>query len=157
MSQARNTLGRFLRAVIFASLLAPSALVATSPAMQSRMMVVQVHDSSAGILEAFRTVGLAVGLSCQWLEFGKDRGLQCNPPESSEKFQGLVDVVDVKESRSIVISAFSSNVSTPHGELHPALEEALKNFRQVIAGNPAIAQVTECSAPNLSSCATPSD
>ena len=152
VSQPRSTFARFLRAAIVIALITPSALLATVAAAPSRMMVVHLHDSSAGILEAFRTVALAVGLTCQWLQFGKDRALQCNPPESSEKFRGLVDVVDVQETRSVVVSAFSSNVSTPHGELDPPVEEALRNFRQAITGNPAVSEVTECSAPDLNLC-----
>jgi len=155
MSQPRRTLATYLRAAIVLGLLAPAALLATVAAAPSRMMVVHLRDSSAGILEAFRTVALAVGLTCQWLQFGKDRALQCTPPDSSEKFQGLVDVVDVvdvQETRSVVVSAFSSNVSTPHGELDPPVDEALRNFRQAIMGNPAVSAVTECSAPDLNLC-----
>jgi hypothetical protein len=143
---------QILRAAIVIALLAPAALPATVAAAPSRMMVVHLRDSSAGILEAFRTVALAVGLSCQWLQFGKDGALQCSPVGSSEKFQGLVDVVDVQETHSVVVSAFSSNVSTPHGELARPLEEALGNFRQAMTGNPAVSQVTECSAPDLNLC-----
>jgi hypothetical protein len=116
------------------------------------MMIVHVRDSSEGILEAFRTVALAVGLSCQWLEFGMNRALQCTPADSSEKFRGLVDAVDVKETHAVVVSAFSSNVSTPQGELDPAVAEAVSNIRQAIAGNSHVSQVTECSAPNLTLC-----
>jgi len=152
MSPPRSMLTRFLRAAIVIALLTPAALLATVAAAPSTMMVVHLRDSSAGILEAFRTVALAVGLSCQWLQFGKDRALQCSPADSAEKFKGLVDVVDVQETRSVVVSAFSSNVSTTHGELDRPVEEALRNFRQAITGNPAVLAVTECSAPDLNLC-----
>jgi len=150
MSRSRSTLAKFLHAATVIGVLTPGALLATGAAAPSRMMVVHLRDSSAGILEAFRTVALAVGLSCQWLQFGRDRALQCSP--ASEKFQGLVDVVDVQETRSVVVSAFSSNVSTPHGELDPPVEDALRNFRQAVTGNPAVAEVAECSAPDLNLC-----
>ena len=150
--QPRRTLAKFLRAAIVLGLLAPAAVLATVAAAPFRMMVVHLHDSSAGILEAFRTMALAVGLTCQWLQFGKDRALQCSPAESSEKFKGLFDVVGVQETRSVVVSAFSSNVSTPHGELDPPMEEALRDFRQALTGNPAVSEITECSAPDLNLC-----
>jgi hypothetical protein len=92
-----------------------------------------------GILEIFQTAAVAAGLRCHrlgppLLDGWNNPGVQCKP--NADRNLGLVDAIDVRESKSVVISAFSSNVSTPHGELDPPVETALIGFRRIAWGQP---------------------
>ena len=141
MSGLENSTSRYIRAALVAALLMPGSILAVVAARQSRMMVIIVRDSSDDILETFRSAAIAAGLRCQWLHSVPERPaehayLQCSPPKA-DRYLGLVDVVEVGESK-VVISAFSSNVSTPHDELDPAVEAALTGFNHALAGNPKI-------------------
>jgi hypothetical protein len=69
------------------------------------MMVVHVRDSSDGILEMFRSAAVAAGLQCHQLglpllDGWKNPGVQCKP--NADRNLGLVNVFDVKESKSVV-------------------------------------------------------
>jgi hypothetical protein len=146
-----------IRAALLAALLMPGTLLAVAAARQSRIMVIHVRDSSDGILEMFRSAAVAAGLQCHQLgppllDYWKNPGVQCKP--NADRNLGLVDAFDVKESKSVVISAFSSNVSTPHGELDPAVEAALLGFRRALEGNPQILRIDECAAPDYEGCLT---
>jgi hypothetical protein len=59
--------------------------------------------------------------------------VQCKP--NADRNLGLVNAFDVKESKSVVISAFSSDLAAPHGELDPAVNAALLRFRRALEGN----------------------
>ena len=115
------------------------------------MVVVHVRDSSDGILETFQSAAEPAGLRCHRLFDGwKKAGVQCKP--NSDRNLGLVDVSDVKASKSVVVSAFSSNLISPQGELDPAVEAALSGFRRALEGNAQILGVDECAAPNYDGC-----
>jgi hypothetical protein len=64
------------------------------------MMVVHVRDSSDGILEMFRSAAVTAGLSCHRVEGEKYPDVQCVP--NADRNLGLVNVFDVKESKSVV-------------------------------------------------------
>jgi hypothetical protein len=139
-----------MRAALVATLIMPGTLLAVVPARQSRMMVIHVRDSSDRILETFQSAAIAAGLRCQWLHpEPTTKYLQCSP--NVDRYVGLVDVVEVGESK-VVISAFSRDVSMPHGELDPAVEAAITGFRRSLAGNANILRIDECSAPNYDPC-----
>jgi hypothetical protein len=150
MSGSENLTSHYIRVAIVTALLMPSTLLAVAPARQSRMMVVHVRDSSDGILETFRSTANAAGLRCHRLDGWKHPGVQCLP--NSGRDLGLLNALDVTESKSVVVSAFSSDVSAPHGELDPALEAALLGFRRALEGNPKIPRIDECAAPNYDGC-----
>jgi hypothetical protein len=138
-----------------AALLLPGVLLAVTAARQSRMMIVHVRDSSDGILEMFRSAAVAAGLQCHQLgppllDGWPNPGVQCKP--NADRNLGLVNAFDVKESKSVVISAFSSNVLSPHGELDPSVEAALSGFRRALKGNPKVLRIDECAAPNYDGC-----
>ena len=141
--------------LLAAVLIAPSELLATLPARQSRMMIVSLRELADRILETFRAASSAAGLECQSLQLGDDRAFQCRPSRSGQGFQGFVEAVEVKKHRALVISAYSSNLSTPHGELAPAVDLAMRNFRQEIERDPHVARATECVAPDFSACVLP--
>jgi hypothetical protein len=146
---------RCIRAAFVAALLLPGTLLAVTAARQSRMMVVHVRDSSDGILEMFRSAAIAAGLRCHrlgppLLDGWKNPGVQCKP--DADRNLGLVEVIDVMASRSVVVSAFSSNVTWPQGELDPAVEAALSGFRRALEGNAQILRIDECAAPNYDGC-----
>lgn len=142
---------RCIRAAFVVALLLPGTLLAVTAARQSRMVVVHVRDSSDGILETFQSAAVAAGLRCHRLFDGwKKAGVQCKP--NSDRNLGLVDASDVKENKSVVISAFSSNVVSPQGELDPAVEAALSGFRRALEGNAQILGIDECAAPNYDGC-----
>jgi hypothetical protein len=157
MSGLENSTFRYIRAALVATLMLPGTLLAVTAARQSRMMVVHVRDSSNGILETFQSAAVAAGLRCRRLgpprlDGWRNPGVQCLP--NSDRNLGLVDVLDVTESKSVVVSAFSSNVSTPRGELDPAVEAALVAFRHALDGNPQILRIDECAAPNYDGCSS---
>jgi hypothetical protein len=138
MSGLENSTFRCIRAALVAALMLPGTLLAVTAARQSRMMV-DLRDSSDGILEIFQTAAVAAGLRCHrlgppLLDGWNNPGVQCKP--NADRNLGLVDAIDVRESKSVVISAFSSNVSTPHGELDPPVETALIGFRRIAWGQP---------------------
>ncbi len=137
---------------LLVTLLIPGTLLAVLPARQSRILVIHLRDSSDGILEMFTSAAIAAGLQCRRLDGWKNPGIQCLPNGGGHL--GLVDAVDVTESKSVVISAFSSNVSTPHGELDPSVEAALIGFRRALDGNSKILRIDECAAPKYSGCLT---
>jgi hypothetical protein len=114
------------------------------------MMVVHVRDSWDGILETFRSAAVAAGLSCHRVEGEKYPDVQCVP--NADRNLGVIYAVDVTESRSVVVSAFSSNLATPHGELDPAVEAALEGFRRALKGNPKVLRIDECAAPDYDGC-----
>lgn len=147
----KNSPVRLIRNALVAALLMPGTLLAVLPARQSKMMIIIMRDSSDGILETFRSAAVSAGLQCQWLHPPGAAGkyLQCSP--NADRYLGLVDVVEVGK-KEVVISAFSSNVSTPHGELDPAVEAAITGFSRSLAGNPNILQVDECTAPDYDPC-----
>lgn len=150
MAGLENSASRCFRAALVAILLMPGTLLAVAPARQSRMMVVHVRDSSDGILETFRSAAVAAGLRCHRLDGWKHPGVQCLP--NAERNLGLLNALDVTESKRVVVSAFSNNLSAPHGELDPVLEAALLGFRRALEGNPKILRVDECAAPNYDGC-----
>lgn len=150
MPRLENLTSRCMRAALVATLIMPGTLLAVVPARQSRMMVIHVRDSSDRILETFQSAAIAAGLRCQWLHpEPTTKYLQCSP--NVDRYVGLVDVVEVGESK-VVISAFSRDVSMPHGELDPAVEAAITGFRRSLAGNANILRIDECSAPNYDPC-----
>lgn len=138
-----------------AVLIAPSELLATLPASQSRMMIVSLRNFEGGVLEAFRSASSAAGLHCQALLVGDDRAFQCRPSESAEGFQGFVEAVEVKKHRAVVVSAYSSNVTTPHGELAANVDLAMRKFREEIKQDPNVSRMTECVAPDYDACVLP--
>jgi hypothetical protein len=133
-----------------AALLLPGVLLAVTAARQSRMMIVHVRDSSDGILEMFRSVAVTAGLSCHRVEGEKYPDVQCVP--NADRNLGVIYAVDVTESRSVVVSAFSSNVTWPQGELDPAVEAALSGFRLALKGNSKVLRIDECAAPDYDGC-----
>jgi hypothetical protein len=139
-----------MRAALVAALLMPGTLLAVVAARQSRIMVIHVRDSSDGILETFRSAAVAAGLRCHLLEGEEHPDVQCLP--NSDRNLGVIYAVDVTESKSVVISAFSSDLSTPHGELDPPVEAALSGFRRALVGNPKILRIDECAAPDYAGC-----
>jgi hypothetical protein len=150
MSGFENSTSRCIRAALVAALLVPGTLLAVAAARQSRMVVIHVRDSSDGILDTFRSAAVAAGLRCHRLDEGKYSGVQCLP--NADRYLGLVNALDVTESKSVVISAFSSNVSTPHGELDPPVEAALSGFRRALEGTPKVLRIDECTAPDYAGC-----
>jgi hypothetical protein len=56
---------------------------------------------------------------------------------------------------AVAVSAYSSNVSTPHGELFPAVHSALENFRRAIANDSNVLRLEECAAPDYTACVLP--
>lgn len=157
MSGLENSTFRLIRAALAALVLVPGTLLAVTAARQSRMMVIHVRDSSDGILQAFQSAAVAAGLRCHrlgppLLDGWKTPGVQCKP--NSDRNLGLVDALDVTESKSVVISAFSSNASWPQGELDPAVEAALSGFRRALKSNSQILRIDECAAPNYDGCST---
>jgi hypothetical protein len=151
MSDLESSTFRCIRSALVAALFLPGTLLAAAPARQSRMMVVHLRDSPDGILEMFQSAAVAAGLRCHRLFDGwKKAGVQCLP--NADGNFGFVSARDVTESKSVVVSAFSSNVSTPNGELDPAMEAALLGFRRALEGNPKILRIDECAAPNYDGC-----
>jgi hypothetical protein len=73
---------------------------------------------------------------------------------NSDRNLGLVDVFDVTQSKSIVVSAFSSNASTPRHELDPAVDAALAAFRRALEGDQQILRIDERAAPNYDGCSS---
>ena len=67
---------------------------------------------------------------------------------------GLLEAVDIPEDKKLVVSAFSSNVSTPHGEVDTVIEQALENFVASLAGISEVEQVEQCIAPHWDRCST---
>jgi hypothetical protein len=155
MSGLENSAFRCIRAALAAALMLPGTLLAVTAARQSRILVVHVRDSSDGILETFQSAAVAAGLQCHRLgpplfDGWKNPGVQCKP--NADRNLGLVDAVDVKQSKSVVISAFSSNVTWPQGELDPAVAAALLGFRHALEGNPQILRIDACAAPDYDGC-----
>ena len=152
MSLVKNSTSRWFTAALIATLLIPSTILAVAPARQSRILIIHARDSSDGILELFRSAAIAAGLQCHRLEGWDNPGVQCLPTGGGHL--GLVNALDVTANKSVVISAFSSNVSTPHGELEPSVKAALVGFRRTLKGNPTILRIDECAAPTYSGCLT---
>jgi hypothetical protein len=112
-------------------------------------------NSGDGVLEAFRSASSAAGLSCRSLYVGDDRAFQRTPSGSDKGFQGFVEAVEVKRHHAVVVSAYSSNVTTPHGEFHPIVDLAMRNFRQAITQDPNVSRLAECVAPDYDACVPP--
>lgn len=136
-------------------LVSPTVVMADTAARQSRVMTVHVRDSAEAVLEAFRSASSAASLRCQSLRVRDGRAFQCTPGDAGRGFQGFAEAVEVKEQHVVFVSAYSSNVSTPHGELHPAVQLALENFRKAIASDPDVLRFEECVAPDYAACVLP--
>jgi hypothetical protein len=117
-------------------------------ARQSRILVVHVRTSGSPILEEFRVAATSAGLNCRSDSLGAYPRVACYPRATSKDFRGSLEAVDVIESKKVVISAYSNDVFTPHGELDPAIEKALKEFKKVISGQQDVESVEDCVAPN---------
>lgn len=141
--------------LLAAAVIAPREILATVAAAQSRIMTVYLRSSADTVLEALRSAGSAAGLSCQSLHVGDDRAFQCTPSGSDEGFQGFLEAVEVRKYHAVVVSAYSSNVTTPHGELHPLVDLAMSNFRQAIIQDPNVSRLVECVAPDYNACVLP--
>lgn len=135
-----------------AALASPAELLADMPAKRSRVLTVYARESAHTILEAFRSASSAAGLRCQSLRVGNGAAVQCTPDDVGKGFQGFAEAVEVKKTHTVFVSAYSSNVSTPHGELLPAVESALENFRRAIANDPNVLRFEECAAPHYDAC-----
>jgi hypothetical protein len=147
---------RWMCAMLTGAMLAsPTELLADMPARQSRVLTVYVRDSTEAILEAFRSASLAAALRCQTLRVGDGAGVQCTPSDAGRGFQGFAEAVEVKKHHAVFVSAYSSNVSTPHGELLPAVGLALESFRRAIANDPNVLRLKECAAPDYDDCTLP--
>jgi hypothetical protein len=157
MSGLQNSTFRCVRAALVVALMLPGTLLAVTAARQSRMMVVHVRDSSDSILDTFRFVAVAAGLGCHTVAGEKHPDIQCVP--SADGNLGIVyavDVyaVDVTERKQVVVSAFSSNLVSPQGELDLSVAAALLVFRRALEGNPNIVRIDECMAPNHEGCSS---
>jgi hypothetical protein len=59
-----------------------------------------------------------------------------------------------RERKQVVVSAFSSNLVSPQGELDLSVAAALLVFRRALEGNPNIVRIDECMAPNHEGCSS---
>ena len=156
MAQMASRGTRWLSAALATAVLAcPRALLADLPARQSRIMTVYVRDSVDSVLEAFWHASSVAALRCQSLPVGDGMAIQCTPSDAGKEFQGFAEAVEVKRHHAVAVSAYSSNVSTPHGELFPAVQSALENFRRAIANDPNVLRFEECAAPDYQPCELP--
>ena len=142
-------------ALASAVLVSPSALLADLPAKQSRVITVYVRDSMDGVLESFLHASSVAGLRCQSLRIGDEAAVQCTPRDAGKEFQGFAEAVEVRKHHAVAVSAYSSNVSTPHGELLPGVQSALENFRRAIANDSSVLRLEECAAPDYKACVLP--
>ena len=146
MGKTASRCTRWLYAVLASAVLAcPSPLLADLPAKQSRIITVCVRDSVDGVL----------ALRCQSLRGGDGAAVQCTPSDAGKEFRGFAEAVEVNKHHAVAVSAYSSNVSTPHGELFSAVQQALENFRRAIANDPNVLRVEECAAPDYKPCVLP--
>jgi len=156
MGKTASRCTRWLYAVLASAVLAcPSPLLADLPAKQSRIITVCVRDSVDGVLEAFWHASSVAALRCQSLRGGDGAAVQCTPSDAGKEFRGFAEAVEVKKHHAVAVSAYSSNVSTPHGELFSAVQQALENFRRAIANDPNVLRVEECAAPDYKPCVLP--
>ena len=155
MSKAASRCTRRMWATMACAVLVSSAVIADMPAKRSRVMTVYVRDSADEVLEAFRLASSAATLHCQSLRVGDGAAIQCRPSDAGKGFQGFAEAREIKKHHAVFVSAYSSNVSTPHGELLPAVRSALENFRRAIENDPNVLRLDECAAPDYHACVLP--
>ena len=124
----------------------------TSPtisAAQSRMLTVQYRDSGSRVLEAFSSAAVSAGMECRSQHTENTNSVSChlNPAE-----RGNLYAVDVTEKRWVVVSAYSSDVTSPHGEVDPVMEQALEDFTIALMKIPDVEAVEQCVAPHPMQC-----
>jgi hypothetical protein len=73
-------------------------------------------------------------------------------PQSDDNFRGNLSAAGLLAKKVVVLFILSSNVSSPHGEVDPAIEQVLLDFKQGFAGSDKVQSFEECRAPDFDRC-----
>ena len=138
--------------VLASSLFPPTGALSTVAASQSRILLVHVRDSGTAVLEVFNEAATSAGLECRASAHEPYPRIQCSFSSGTAPFRGNLIAVAVEGQKKVVISAFSSNVSSPQGEVDPVIETALQSFIGLLTPVTGIDSVEQCRAPHLDRC-----
>ncbi len=118
MSGLENSTFRCIRAALVVALLMPGAILAMLPARQSRMMIIhrarfiRWHSGDLSIRGCCRRTPWLHAETCGCMPKHAGKYLQCSP--NADRYL-RVSRCGTGRREQVVISAFSSNVTTPQG------------------------------------------
>jgi hypothetical protein len=121
-----------------------AALVAASP---SRLMLVEVDVPWHDILARFEASARAWGLICshQFLQYKSNANPQLTcAPEWQGVNRGSVSVLYRKDKRAVAVMAYAPNVLFPDGELDPAVDATLRDFKKGLIDHRNVVRVEYC-------------
>jgi hypothetical protein len=136
----RQLAGLFVAGLLF---IFPICGMCTPPAMPSRVLNIRFHGPEKAILADFIQAGKAVGMECT--SVNENELVQCDWGATDKTgLRGLMDATQSSAIKIVTIRVYSSNVSTPSGEVDPDIGKALDRFLEAISRDAAIESVEQC-------------
>ena len=148
-------------AAIGMALLVPLSVWSIIAARPSRVLSIHVHGFGEKIVMAdLNAAAIRARMQCRYQPdnsdqpYDMDRGfgwISSQPTHnlfcSGDGIAGSVRAVGIKDKNLVVLDVLSGNVSTPNGEVDPAIEQVLQDLRKAIMGDADIESPHECRAP----------
>jgi hypothetical protein len=131
-----------------------------TPAQPSRLLWIRVRDDNERVLLAdLQRVATQVGMDCRPKPTTSydgrpepNPGIDCVVPPSDGTFRGNLSAVGLLAKRAVFLFILSSNVSSPHGEVDPIIEQVLLDFKQGFVASNVVQSFEECRAPDFDRC-----
>jgi hypothetical protein len=118
------------------------------PAQPMKTLTVHLNASGSRVLEAINSAAVLAGMDCRPRDDGV-HGLHCQlSPGPTVDFRGKLEVVDVTEKKSVVISVFSRTASPVPVQLDSVIERALENFIKAVSAIPEVQTIEQCVGPD---------
>jgi len=130
------------------------------PAQPSRLLLIRVRDDGERVLLAdLKLAATRAGMDCKpkptTTYDGRpepDPGIDCFLPQSNGTPRGYLSAVGLLAKRVVFLFILSSNVSNPHGEVDPVIEQVLVDFKQGFVESNKVQSFEECRAPDFDRC-----
>jgi hypothetical protein len=131
-----------------------------TPVQPFRLLWIRVREGGErALLADLKRVATQAGMECRpkptTTYDGRPEpnpGIDCVVPPSDGTVRGNLSAVGLLAKRAVFLLILSSNVSSPHGEVDPIIEQVLLDFEQGFTESNVVQSFEECRAPDFDRC-----